>query len=231
MTEHKALNAVAYGHLRRMIYASELEFNKVYSETKMASQLSISRTPIRDALNRLAQERYIDILPNRGFRLHTPSQADIIEAFHGRMMFEGYCAGIVARHYPDPAARQVIERMEDALYRQQSLLMDDNAYSLSRFWLDDIDFHRAPMEYVNIASLVPRYESFMYVFMPHHLIRECDVHQRQPLALERHRSTLVEHAAITEALKSHDPGRVQEAIQTHIDSSMKALYVSMGENR
>ena len=97
MAEYKALNTIAYEHLRRMIYGSELEFNKVYSETKLAAQLSISRTPIRDALNRLVQERYIDILPNRGFRLHTPTQGDIFEAFHVRMMIESYCAKIVSR--------------------------------------------------------------------------------------------------------------------------------------
>ena len=57
MSEYRALNTIAYDHLRKMIYASELEFNKVYSETKLAAELSISRTPIRDALNRLAQEK------------------------------------------------------------------------------------------------------------------------------------------------------------------------------
>ena len=97
---------------------------------------------MRDALNRLAQERYIDILPNRGFRLHTPTQADIIEAYHVRMMIEGYCAKIVARHYPDAAARAAIDRMEDALDMQQNLLEDDTAYSLSQFWLDDLPFTR-----------------------------------------------------------------------------------------
>ena len=190
MSDYKALNAIAYGHLRRMIYASELEFNKVYSETKLAAQLSISRTPIRDALNRLAQERYIDILPNRGFRL---AEAEL----------------------------------EDALVQQQRLLEDDSAYSISQFWLDDLAFHKAPLEYLNIPSLITQYESFMYVFMPHHLIREFDAHQKQPLALERHRSTLVEHAAITEALKSHDVDRIKKAIRTHLDSSLKALYVRM----
>ena len=228
MSEYKALNTIAYEHLRKLIYAGELEFNKVYSETKLAARLSISRTPIRDALNRLAQERYIDILPNRGFTLHTPSQADIIEAFHVRMMIEGYCANIVARHYPDPAARAAIQRMEDALYQQQ-LLLEDDAYSISQFWLDDIAFHKAPMEYVNICSLICQYERFMYVFMPHHLIREYDARQKQSPALERHHSTLVEHAEITEALKSHDQARIQSAIQTHIESSMKALYASMGD--
>jgi DNA-binding GntR family transcriptional regulator len=231
MAEYKALNTIAYEHLRRMIYGSELEFNKVYSETKLAAQLSISRTPIRDALNRLVQERYIDILPNRGFKLHTPTQGDIFEAFHVRMMIEGYCSDIVARHYPDAAARAAIERMEDALFRQQRLLDDDKAYSISQFWLDDVDFHKTAMEYVNIRSLICQYERFMYVFMPQHLIRAYDVHQKQPLALDRHRSTLIEHTAITEALKSHDSARVQKAIRTHIESSMKALYISMGDEK
>ena len=117
--------------------------------------------------------------------------------------------------------------MEDALDLQQHLLEDDDAYSLSQFWLDDLAFHKAPLEYLNIPSLITQYESFMYVFMPHHLIREFDAHQKQPLALERHRSTLVEHAAITEALKSHDVDRIKKAIRTHLDSSLKALYVRM----
>ena len=227
MSDYTTLNAIAYGHLRRMIYAGELQFGMVYSETKLASRLSISRTPIRDALNRLAQERYIDILPNRGFMLHTPTQADIIEAFHVRLMAEGYCANLVAEHYPDAAARAVIERMEDALDRQHHLMEDDSAYSLSQFWLDDLAFHKAPLDYVNIPSLALQYERFMYVFMPHHLIGKADDRQKQPPAMERHLSTLTEHAAITEALKSHDAGRVQAVIRTHIDSSLKALYARL----
>jgi len=225
MSEYRTLNNIAYDHLRRMIYSGEIEFNRIYSETKLARELSISRTPMRDALNRLAQERYIDILPNRGFVLHKPTQADILEAFHVRMMMEGYCGGIVARHYPDAKARATIDRMEDALDQQQRLMTDDGAYSLSQFWLDDLTFHRALLEYMNISSLVMQYESIMHIFMPHHLIEATEDGQLNTRALERHRSTLVEHAAITEALKSRDPERVNAAIRTHLDSSLRAMYV------
>ena len=227
MASYKALNSIAYDHLRDMIYKSELEFNKIYSETKLAAQLSISRTPIRDALNRLAQERYIDILPNRGFMLHTPTQADIVEAFHVRMMIEGYCAQIVAKHYPDAKSRATIDHMEDALLRQQRLLEDDKSYSLNQFWQDDLVFHKSLLEYMNIFSLNVQYDSYMHIFMPHHLIENSDAHQIQPRTLERHRSTLVEHSAITEALKSHDPDRVQSAIRAHLDSGLRALYFTM----
>lgn len=225
MSEYRSLNIKAYDHLRSMIFSGELEFRRVYSETKLAAQLSISRTPIRDALNRLAQERYIDILPNRGFILHTPTQADIIEAYHVRMMIEGYCGEIVARHYPDAPARAVISRMEDALDQQHRLLEEDGAYNLSQFWQDDLCFHSALLAYVNISSLGPQYERHMHIFTPRHLIDDTDARQLQPRALERHLSTLKEHAAITEALKSRSPDNVLGAIRAHLDSSLKALYV------
>ena len=227
MSDYKPKNDLAYDHLRGMIYSGELAFKTVYSETKLASELSVSRTPIRDALNRLAQERYIDILPNRGFMLHTPTQADIIEAYHVRMMIEGYCAEIVARHYPDAAARAAIDKMEDALSQQQRLLEDDSAYSLSQFWLDDLSFHKALLEYMNISSMNAQYDRFMHIFMPQHLVEDETTGGMHPRALDRHRTTLVEHAAITEALKSHDLERVRQSIRAHLDSSLKALYVRL----
>ena len=227
MSEYRTLNNIAYDHLRGMIYNSELEFHRIYSETKLAAQLNISRTPIRDALNRLAQERYIDILPNRGFMLHTPTQADIIEAYHVRMMIEGYCAEIVSQHYPDAAARAAIDRMEDALSQQQRLLEDDSAYSLSQFWLDDMSFHKALLEYMNISSMNAQYDRFMHIFMPQHLVEDETSGGMHPRAMDRHRTTLVEHRAITEALKSHDLDRVRQSIRNHLDSSLKALYVQL----
>ena len=227
MSEYRTLNNIAYDHLRGMIYNSELEFHRIYSETKLAAQLKISRTPIRDALNRLAQERYIDILPNRGFMLHTPTQADIIEAYHVRMMIEGYCAEIVAKRYPDAAARVTIDRMEDALSQQQRLLEDDSAYSLSQFWLDDMSFHKALLEYMNISSMNAQYDRFMHIFMPQHLVEDGAAGDRHPRTMDRPRTTLVEHAAITEALKSHDLERVRGSIRGHLDSSLKALYVRL----
>lgn len=226
MSEYKTLNNIAYDHLRRMIYSGDLSFNRIYSETKLARELSISRTPMRDALNRLAQERYIDILPNRGFMLRTPTQADIVEAYHVRMMTEDYCSRIVALRYPDARARNAVAMMEDALEQQQRLLSEDGSYSLSQFWLDDLNFHKAPLLYMDISSLIVQYESFMHIFMPHHLIGDADAHLRHPRAMERHRSTLDEHAEIVEALKSRDPDRVTGAIRAHLDSSLRALYES-----
>lgn len=231
MSEYKALNNIAYEHLRGMIYNCEFEFGKIYSETKLAAQISISRTPMRDALNKLAHERYIDILPNRGFSLHTPSQADINEAYHIRLMIESYCADIVSTDYPTDHAIKTITRMEEALQQQHRLLENDEAYNISQFWLDDLAFHKALLEHLNILSLIQQYESVMYIFMPHHLIRDPSIHEKDSSVFERHRSTLIEHNNIIQALKSKDRNNIRSAVYTHIDSSVKALILRMKQDQ
>ncbi len=230
MSEYKALNNIAYDHLRDMIYNCELEFGKVYSETKLAAQISVSRTPVRDALNKLAHERYIDILPNKGFMLHMPSRADINEAYHVRRMIEDYCAGIVSADYPNSHAADTIGRMEEALQQQHRLLENDEAYSIGRFWLDDLAFHKALLEHLNIQSLIQQYESVMYIFMPHHLIRNPNIREKDFRVFERHRSTLAEHTDIIRALKSKNSNEVRTAVSVHIDSGLKALLQRLEQN-
>lgn len=231
MSEYKALNNIAYDHLRNMIYDCELEFGKVYSETKLAAQIAVSRTPVRDALNKLAHERYIDILPNKGFTLHTPSRADISEAYHIRMMIENYFAGIVSADYPDKRALDTIGRMEEALQQQHRLLENDEAYNIGQFWLDDLAFHKALLEHLNILSLIQQYESVMYIFMPHHLIRNPDIQEKDSRVFERHRSTLTEHEDIISALKSKNSSKVRTAVYAHIDSGLKALMLRLEQNQ
>lgn len=55
----------AYQALLEMIWSGNLEAGEIYSLTKIAQDLNISRTPLRDAIQRLSDEKRIDILPSR----------------------------------------------------------------------------------------------------------------------------------------------------------------------
>ena len=223
MYPRKPLNSVAYEHLMKMIYNRELSFDTIYSETRLASELSISRTPMRDALNQLAFERYIDILPNRGFMLHRPDAAELTEAYHVRMMIEVYCGEAIARHYPEAKARAAVARMEDALEQQRVLLEHDDADRLNQFWAADLAFHRASLEFFGFPSFLSQYNSYVHMFMPHYMVMKGAGPAELERAVARRLSTLSEHAAIVEALCSRSAERVRPAIQAHLDSSM-AVY-------
>lgn len=70
MTHIIPLQQQAYDNLKEMIVNERLKYGKIYSERQISEQMYVSRTPFREALQRLSQDGYVDILPQRGFMLH-----------------------------------------------------------------------------------------------------------------------------------------------------------------
>lgn len=69
------------GKLREMIFSGELRGGDRVPEQKLCDQLGVSRTPLREALKVLGNEGLLELLPNRGARVATLSEADIDEIF------------------------------------------------------------------------------------------------------------------------------------------------------
>ena len=71
----------------------------------------------------------------------------------------------------------------------------------------------------------------MCIFMPHHLIQNHNIHEKDSSVFERHRSTLIEHDNIIQALKSKDNNNIRSTVCTHIDSGLKALLLRMKQDQ
>src|ERR1035437_6046801 len=72
----------AYSHLEEMIVTLQLPPGSAVSETALSQRLGIGRTPIREALQRLARERLVTILPRRGIivsEINVKSQLRLLE--------------------------------------------------------------------------------------------------------------------------------------------------------
>lgn len=219
--DYKPLQVIAYERLLAMIQNQEMEFGKIYSETKIANEFAISRTPIRDALNRLSNEYYIDILPNRGFQLHKSTRSDIYTAYHVRSAIEGYCARLLAHRHMDARAVRCIEQMEKYV-RDQEELVKSSDMDLREYWNCDYQFHLCMVDYLNVPAFNQQFNSFMHFFMAHVV--------RNYRALSREHSTLVEHRQIIEALKSGDLVRVQQQTQFHLDQTLKVTLQGLEED-
>ena len=81
-TNGLSLTDRAYGHLEEMIVTLQLPPGSAVSETALSQRLGIGRTPIREALQRLARERLVTILPRRGIivsEINVKSQLRLLE--------------------------------------------------------------------------------------------------------------------------------------------------------
>ena len=71
------------------------------TEAALCEQFTVSRTPIREALIRLAQDRFVELIPNKGAIVPYVTINDIVEVYQLRMVNDGLAAALV----PTPCSK------------------------------------------------------------------------------------------------------------------------------
>ncbi len=82
--------------IEEAIVSGELEPGTVLRQEQLSEQFNVSRTPIREALRRLAALGLVSFVPNRGVRVRTISREDLHEAFMVRAELEGLASEVAA---------------------------------------------------------------------------------------------------------------------------------------
>lgn len=201
------LNEQAYQHLQYMIMTNQLSYHEIYSETKLSKELGISRTPFRDAIHRLAQEGYIDIIPSKGFMLHQISRTDVNETFQIRSALETYCTLQITMTADTPAAQKLFLALDDIMEHLKEIL--DTTQSIEEFCEYDFQFHTEIIGYLGNEQFSSIFAMFLY-------------RMRRLAALSlahegRMQDTYDEHLAILDAMKAKDTTHIYEITLKHMD--------------
>jgi DNA-binding GntR family transcriptional regulator len=105
------LRLLAYEAIKERISEGDLLPGTALSESEWAEELHISRTPVREAVQMLAQEGLVEVLPKRGTLVARLSVRDVRESFEIREAIEGYAARLAAERRTD----EQLAAMRDAL--------------------------------------------------------------------------------------------------------------------
>ena len=84
----KTLDEVAYGHIKRAIITGGFDPGTFLAEVQLAQELGISKTPVREAMRRLQQERFLVNIPFEGYYAADISVHDILEMYQLRQLLE-----------------------------------------------------------------------------------------------------------------------------------------------
>jgi DNA-binding GntR family transcriptional regulator len=78
----------AYNAIRKLLVEFGLKPEERINEVQLARNLGVSRTPVREALNRLASEGFVSLTPNRGFFVRSLSTEGLIDLYELRSVIE-----------------------------------------------------------------------------------------------------------------------------------------------
>ena len=194
--------------LRDQIFAGELPPGSFLDEVGLCESLSISRTPLREALKVLAAEGLVRHEPRRGCFVSQVTEQDLDEIFPVIALLEGRCAFDAARHATDAdlAALQTLHTR---------LAAHAKARRTTDYYTTNYAIHEA---IISLAS--------------NRWLAQVSGDLRKILKLARLQSlqapgrmaqSLNEHLAVYAALKARDSEGAEAAMRTHITRQREAL--------
>ena len=154
------LQKYAYDYLKDMILSGKLIDNEIYSETKIAKEIGISRTPMRDALRHLSQEGFIDILPSKGFILHRLTEKDIMEILQIRCAIEGYATYLLTKQNKTEHGIKTINKLRNILKKQEDII--STSRNLVEFTEYDTLFHTTIVSFAENYAFNEMFDNYMY---------------------------------------------------------------------
>lgn len=119
--------------LREAIYSGALPVGKALGEVETATQLGVSRSPFREAAQRLVQEGLLTAVPGRGLRVSVIGPEHVPDLFQARIAVETHAIRRIL------AEQRSIDELEPALAALERASEEDDALAIGDA---DLDFHR-----------------------------------------------------------------------------------------
>ena len=190
----------AYDLIKHMIITLELPPLATIDEQALMENLQLGRTPIREALQRLASEGLVFSAPHRGMFVADISITDLQKIFEARLVLEGFCARLAAQRItPEQLAElealvQGLQRVKDGDSRA---LMDiDEGFHNLLYQAADNEFLADPLRRLHALS-----------FRLWHLVLD---------RLGDVRKAMEQHVEIVSALKTRDADMAEALIKKHV---------------
>ena len=210
-SEQNNAETLAYEGVIRLILEGRIPPGFPLVEQQVAEELGLSRTPVRNALRRLAAEGLAVVTPRQGAAVAVPSPKDIRDAYLTREALESLAARLAC----DAVTESFLAGLRDAADRELSTLKDR---SLGDYIEANNDFHllvargadNRPLEGA-IRRCLALTNVYLSLYDPFYEAQAEDLRSQW------------EHRILIDALANRDPLWAEAAMRAHIRSSFATL--------
>ncbi|MDA0563516.1 GntR family transcriptional regulator [Streptomonospora sp. S1-112] len=204
------LREAVYETILNLIITREFPPGRHLVESELAEQLGVSRQPVREALQRLSNEGWVDLRPGYGAFVHTPTESEADQLLAVRSVLETESARLAARQpHPDRTAH-----LRD-LWRAGVAAVE--AGDVDRVVTANADFHRGVIEasgnrvLAELAAQVDRRVRWYYA----------------PIARSRGMASWHEHAGIIDAIAEGDQAEAARLMSEHTERTRLTYHAQI----
>lgn len=204
-----SLTGFVFNKLREDILSGSYKQNDELKELNIAKELSVSRTPVREAICRLELEGLVKVIPNKATYVVGISDKDIQDIYEMRAMLERMCI----KHVFYNKTNEIMDKLEEIIELGEFYSIKGNYQKVLEY---DNEFHDLLYSVANSKLLKHTLSDF------HHYLQR--VRKITLANKERAISSNDEHKAIVEALKNNNLDEAMDLAEKHISNTVENMY-------
>lgn len=213
---YELLSQKVYRVLKAEIIKGSLKPGTKLLEGKIADQMGVSRTPVREALRELAAEGFVKMSPNQGMIVSNASVEDIQDVLQIRGVLEGLAARLAAKVFNG----EEIKELEKYIKQMEHYTNKDDFLAFSEI---DAEFHELILNVCGNKRLIQ---------LRRNLSDQAHRYRIRSLSIPgRLRYSLKEHKEIAEAIKKKDSIQADRLSQIHIKNVLKNILAHEEEKK
>ena len=213
--QRRRLADEVYEQLVSGIMRGDIGTDDVLVQEKLAADMQISRTPVREALMRLEQEGVLEVSNRGSFRLYRMDDQEIKELYQSRAAVEGQCARILAVR-KDPFD---IAALREVVVREEAI----ETHTAQAYFEANRNIHRAFVERAGNRFLLEMFDMLWGKAMAFHLfatIENVDLSK-----------SLGAHMALVDVIASGDKTEALESVTAHIQDGFELQMDALNAGR
>jgi len=210
--ESSSLSEAAYSRIRSMIITLELEPGSLISESALMSTLKMGRTPIREALRSLANEKLVEVYPRRGMFVSRVDVANLSQLSETRAVLEIKAAELAATR--STAADQEITK---SLIKEIKAIKGD----LDMPTLIGLD------QRIHHHIYQCTHNEFLAAALDNYYAHALRIWFLALDRVEHLADAIIEHRALLEAIASNDSKAASKAMREHVEGFESEIRKSL----
>jgi len=210
------LSKKVYRILKKEIIKGSLKPGSKVLEGRIAEQIGISRTPVREAIRELAAEGFVTLSPNQGVVVRSVSAENIREVLQIHSVLEG----LAARLSCEVINEEDLKELENYVNKMEKLANKKDPLAYSEV---DLKFHELIVNNCGNKRLIQ---------MRKNISDQAQRYRISSLRTPRRlKESLKEHQKILEAFKTKDPKKADVISQKHIQNALKNILAKVIEKQ
>lgn len=194
--------------LEEEILSGKLKKGESLTENSLSARLGVSRTPLRGAMHRLAEEGLIEIVPNRGAVVIGIGDEELVDIYKIRIRLEGLASSEAAKRISEDD----LKRLRDSVELSEFYIAKQDAEHLKEL---DSEFH-------NIIYKASGNRLLCKTLTELH--RNIKFYRKRSLGVaNRLEKSIAEHRGILSAIESGDSEAADRVTSAHIEAALNNL--------